>query len=432
MSFDSEQLARHLGQIPHGQRLRVAYSGGVDSHCLLHALAGLCRLRPDITLTAIHIHHGLSPNADDWASHCQRVCRDLDIRCELVRVCATPKPGESPEAAARAARYAAFEGLITSGDWLLTAHHCDDQAETLLLQLLRGAGVRGLAAMAKSSPLGKGLLIRPLLGVARDEIKAYARWHDLAWIEDESNLNLGFDRNLLRHEIMPRLASRWPSAAATISRSAGHCAEALELLDALADEDLQSLIDADHCALSVSGLKNMREARQRNVLRYWIYRQGHDLPDARQLEGILVDVVQAAWDAVPCVGWSESEIRRYRDKIYLMHRLKPHDPSQVIPWTDLGSPLYLPSLDMVLQPGEGVGSRALEYIRHHGLSVTVRFRRGGEICRLPGKSHHQELKKLFQEHGVPPWLRERIPLIYTGERLIRAVGYFDCDFADKD
>lgn len=430
MSFDGDTLGRILAPLPRGQCLRVAYSGGVDSHSLLHALGALRLARPDLVLGALHVHHGLSPNADRWADHCRATCDALGIPCEVIRVRAAPGPGESPEAAARAARYAAFAARVETGDWLLTAHHCDDQAETLLLQLLRGAGVRGLAAMARSAPFGAGRLLRPLLDFTRAEIEAYARRHRLVWIEDESNLDPGFDRNLLRQEIMPRLRARWPAAATTIARSASHCAEAQQLLDELAREDLRTLATEDPAALSVPGLAGMLAHRQRNVLRHWIVQAGHDLPDTRVLERIIGELIPAAPDALPCVAWSDTEVRRYRSRFYLMRRLKPHDPAQIIPWDDLSAPLHIDSIDKTLRAAEVFGGGGIELVHQQGLSVTIRFRRGGERCRLPGKTHHQELKKLFQERGVPPWLRERIPLIHAGEQLVAVVGYFDCAWPD--
>ncbi|MEW5756582.1 MAG: tRNA lysidine(34) synthetase TilS [Pseudomonadota bacterium] len=430
MAFSSEHLAQHLDLPNAPQRIWVAYSGGVDSHCLLHALAALSPRHPALDLNAVHVHHGLSLNADAWAAHCRAVCAQLQIPIQLIHVDAKPANGQSPEAAAREARYAALRRIVQPGDWLLTAHHQDDQAETLLLQLLRGSGVKGLAGMPARSAFAQGLLLRPLLDFSRAELEDYARAQGLRWVEDESNLFRGYDRNFLRHELVPLLRERWPAAQALFARTARHCAEAAELLDELARLDLQAILAEDSQTIHIPALLALSESRQRNALRGWITAAGFRLPETAQLEQIQRNVLHAAWDATPCVRCGAAEVRRYRDGLYLMKALAPHDPAQRIAW-DMTQPLALPQLDVGLVAKADVG-KGLAQARLTGAHITVRFRQGGEHCRPVGRAHHHDLKKLFQEAGVPPWRRDRIPLIFVDDRLAQVVGHWvDEAFAAK-
>ncbi len=241
-----EHLFRALSVYRDIKRLWVAYSGGRDSHVLLSLLAAIrARLEP-VELHIVHVNHDLSPNAAKWAQHCAMVCQALKLPYQALNVDATPMVGESQEAAARNARYQALEQLLVAGDALCTAHHQEDQAETLLLQLMRGAGPKGLAAMPESAPLGEALLLRPLLGVSRDTLCSYAQTQGLEWIDDESNFDTRFDRNYLRREVMPRLKKRWPAAAQTVSRSAAHCAKASHTLQSVAKVDFDRVQGADH------------------------------------------------------------------------------------------------------------------------------------------------------------------------------------------
>ncbi len=422
MGFTPELLAQHLVLPDAPQRIWVAYSGGVDSHCLLHALAALRSRHPHLELMAVHVHHGLSPHADAWAAHCRAACAQLQIPFQLIHVDAQAGPGQSPEAAAREARYAALRGIVQPGDWLVTAHHQDDQAETLLLQLLRGAGVKGLAGMPARSEFAKGVLVRPLLDFSRADLEAYARAQGLHWVEDESNLHRGYDRNLLRHELLPRLRQRWPAAQEVLARAARHCGEAATLLDELARIDLQAILAGDARTLHIPALLALSAARQRNALRCWMAAAGFRRPETAQLEQIQRKVLHSAWDATPCVRCGEAEVRRYRDGLYLMKALPVHDPAQRLAW-DMTQPLSLPQLDLALVAKTGVGE-GMAQAQLSGARITVRFRQGGEHCQPVGRRHRHELKKLFQEAGVPPWQRDRIPLIFVEDQLAQVVGYW--------
>ncbi len=418
--FSPQKLLRAIAELPSARRYWIAYSGGLDSHVLLHSLAALRERLPVAELAAVHVDHGLSPAAAAWARHCAEVCEGLKVPLTLLRVDARPRRGESPEAAARNARYRAIEPLLGEGDGLLTAHHQDDQAETVLLQALRGSGPRGLAAMPVWNPFGEGWQGRPLLGFRRDELRAHARAEGLCWVEDESNFDTGIARNYLRHEVVPRLRRRWPAMATTLSRVASHAADAAHLLDQLAAQDL---VVAEDGGLEIGHLAALDAARQRNLLRYWIHRSGLPVPDAVHLQRVLDEVIPAAPDALPRVAWTGAELRRYRSRLYLMPPLPAHDASQVFEWRMEG-PLHLPD-GGILRAVPVLGGGMARDLRSADC-VTVRFRRGGERCRPAGVPYTRKLKKLLQERGIPPWLRERIPLLYLGEELAAVADLFVC------
>nr|MDQ2696310.1 tRNA lysidine(34) synthetase TilS [Pseudomonadota bacterium] len=293
---DIAAVAELLAAWPQVTQLRVGYSGGVDSHVLLHILATHREALGGRRLAAVHVNHGLAAQAAVWEAHCAAVCRELGVALEVVRVDARPRPGESPEAAARRARYAAFAGLLRADTALLTAQHLDDQAETLLLQLLRGAGPRGLAAMPAAAPLGKGRLLRPFLEIRRDAITAYAQDHGLTWVEDASNADTRLDRNYLRHQVMSVLRRRWPAAAQTLGRSARLCADAAALLDDLADADLARAAGGRPDKLQLEALQNLDPPRRRNALRRWFDVLDLPPPAAVHLRHILDDVIAAPRD----------------------------------------------------------------------------------------------------------------------------------------
>ncbi|HRY16619.1 MAG TPA: tRNA lysidine(34) synthetase TilS, partial [Candidatus Competibacteraceae bacterium] len=408
-----DDLAALLDNHPHTCHLIVGYSGGLDSHVLLHLLATNRAYWPERTLAAVYVDHGLQIASAGWGEHCARICRELDIPFRVLRIDARPTPGESPEAAARRARYAALAAELNLGAALLTAHHRDDQAETLLLQLLRGAGPHGLAAMPTASRLGPGWLLRPLLDVDRSGLLAYALKHDLRWIEDVSNIDTDFDRNYLRHRILPLLRERWPAVARNLARSAQWCAETADWLDAGADADLARVTTQRPDTLHIPALRALGEPRQRNALRRWLRRLGLPVPDSRQLRHILHDALTAARNRQPCIRWPGGEVRRYRNTLYAMPPPPPHDSRQTLIWratADGWPPLELPGLGTLgLRAAVGAGLRADLLV---GGLLLVRFRQGGERFRPVGRHHSQKLKKLLQEAGFPPWERDRLPLIY--------------------
>lgn len=412
-----------LTAYPHIRHFVVAYSGGMDSHALLHLLAFQRAQWPERPLAAVYVDHGLQAASSAWGEHCRQVCRELGVAFQVLQVDARPMLGESPEAAARHARYRALAQELGPNTALLTAHHRDDQAETLLLQLLRGAGPHGLAAMPAAARLGQGWLLRPLLEVDRARILAYARAQRLNWIEDTSNTDIGFDRNYLRHQVLPLLRERWPAVNRALACSAQLCAETAIWLDEEADADLTQAATHRPDCLQIPALRELTEQRQRNVLRRWLRRLGLPSPGSRHLQHILRDALAVPRDRKPCVHWFGSEVRRYRDRLYAMPPLAPHDARQVILWQPDATgqpPLPIPWLGRLrFQTTVGAGLRATALA---GATLTVRFRQGGERFRPMGRCHSQELKKLLQEAGIPPWERDRLPLLYRNDVLLAVVG----------
>jgi tRNA(Ile)-lysidine synthase len=417
------RLASTLERLPRPRAFQVAYSGGLDSTVLLHAMAGL-REGLGARLHAVHVDHGLSPAAAEWGEHCRAQCERLSIELAVLRVDARPVDGEGVEAAARRARYRALTGVVGPGDCLLTAHHQDDQAETLLLQLLRGGGPRGLAAMPLASRFSAGWHVRPLLDCARAELRRYALDSGLAWVEDASNADTGLRRNFVRHDVLPRLARHWPAAARTLARSAARCAEAAALLREVAEQDLSALAGPSPDELPVAGLLALSPVRRANLLRHWIERLGLPLPRSADLARIEREAMAARPDGTPSVAWPGAEVRRFRGVLHAMKPLPPLPSGRVIAW-DLGRPARLPAGGVLeALPGEGAG---LSRTRAFGRDATIRFRQGGERCRPAGRGHRHALKKLLQEAAVPPWLRDRIPLLYLDDELVAVPGVCVCE-----
>ncbi|MEJ2479240.1 MAG: tRNA lysidine(34) synthetase TilS [Acidihalobacter sp.] len=425
-SFAVEALAFELGRLPCSGRWVVGFSGGADSYALLHALAALDGLGRDVV--AVHVHHALQPQAEEWVSQCAGMAQALGAQFQVLRVDVRETSEQGVEAAAREARYAALEQCMRSGDVLLTAHHRDDQAETLLLQLLRGAGPAGLAGMPQLTPFGIGWHARPLLGQTRESLQEYLRLRGLEWIEDPSNRSLDAARNYLRHRIMPVLQARWPAAGRTLARAAQHQAETLELTTALGRTDIEAASAGEPGTLSVAALRTLTRARLHNALRVWLADKNLPVPNAARLEQVRGRVLHASVDAQPHLRWPGGELRRYRDALYAMPPLPPHDPAQVIAWDRFDEPLDIPALGRELSVAELRSD--LDALRCAGEPVNIRFRRGGERCRVRGKAHSRALKTLLQEAGVPPWERDRIPLLYVGERLQEVIGYWLC--AERD
>jgi tRNA(Ile)-lysidine synthase len=323
------------------------------------------------------------------------------------------------EADARRERYARLARHVGPGEVLLTAHHRDDQAETLLLQLLRGAGLPGLAAMPAIQEFSAGRHARPLLEFSRRDLDAYAIREKLSWIEDASNRDTRWPRNFLRERVLPLVMERWPAAPRLLGRTARHTVDALALLDEIADADLGCCRKENAAALSIAALQRLTAPRQRNVLRYWIRVRGFPAASALQLEHVRAQVRASPRTRRALVTWPGTEVRRYRDTLVVRTPVGAPDKNLSLAW-NLPAPLVLPGTGRQLRavPATGAG---LSQNRVAGAVLTVRFRRGGESCLLPGRAHHHSLKKLLQEAGVPPWERERLPLVFVNGALA-AVG----------
>ena len=397
------------------QQIWIAYSGGLDSQVLLHAVAQLRPQLPQQKLRAIHIHHGLHSQADYWAQHCQASCQALAIPCEIIHVQVRQAPRESLEANARTARYQAIAQLLAPKDIVLTAQHTDDQAETVLLQLFRGAGVAGLAAMPMVTRLALGWLIRPLLNYTRAQLYAYAQQAQLQWIEDSSNTDIRFDRNFLRHQIIPQLQQRWPSLSQTLNRSARHQAEAHELVQDLAQIDWETCRTNHLTQLNLEALATLRPARQRQVIRYWLNQCQLPIPSSAQLQQLLHNFLSAKTDRQPVISWRGLEIRRYRQLLFAMPPLPPQPAaSYQLTWL-LPQLLILPLGQLTAVPVLGQGLALPS-----GTVLQIRFRQGGEVFHWHG--HQRVVKKLLQTLQLPPWQRYFIPLVYLNTTLV-AIPY---------
>lgn len=407
-------LARHLlPAVP--ARICIGLSGGLDSTVLLHLAANL-RRRLAFELFAVHVHHGLSPHAEEWAEFACKSAQAQRIECTVAHVAVSRRAELGVEAAARAERYAVFERQHCEA--LLLAQHRDDQAETVLLNLLRGSGVRGLAAMPECRVLKSGAqVLRPLLEISRSELLAYAQTHGLRWIEDESNTDQSLDRNFLRHTIFPQLQTVFPGAHATLARTAEHLAEADALLAELAQTDLQDCLTQD--GFDLEAASGLSPARMRNALRYWLnaYRI---VPDARAFESLLSMMCESRSDATPVWVWRAQAVRRFRRQLYLTPACLPIGPSVEFEWQG-GALTHVPSWNGALHWNKtpnaiGIAERFLAG------RLALRERQGGEALRLRADGPTRSLKHLYQEAGTPPWLRESTPLLWIDDRLAAVPG----------
>ncbi len=407
------ELGRH---VPRGARLTLALSGGVDSIALLDLLAGLAPRHP-FALDCLHVNHGLSPNAPAWARFARAAAGRYGLRCAVRKVDLTPYRALGLEGAARAARYAAFAALRS--DFVALAQHQDDQAETVLLQLVRGAGLAGLAGMpsvraqAAGSRVGPAVF-RPLLGVGRAEIDAFARARGLAWKDDESNTDLRRARNLVRHRILPLLAEINPRAAANLARSAALAAEANDVLMAVAAED------AGDGALAVAGLAGLPQARAANALRGLLARAGVAAPGRARLDEALRQLVGARADAAVRIPVGDAEIRRYRGQVWVVRRMPPVPRAFAVRWP--GRPVWrIPELGGVLRIRR-VQGRGLSATAAASGPIEVRVRRGGERFRPDERRPRRTLKMLLQESEIPPWERSQLPLLHCNGALAWVPG----------
>jgi len=394
--------------------LCVALSGGLDSSVLLVALAQLANAgRLTARLRAIHVDHALHADSAQWARACRELANSHGVACDEVRVAVQQGVGQSPEAAAREARYAALAARLEPGEVLLTAHHADDQLETILLQWLRGGGLRAIAGMA---PLGRfgatAWHARPLLKFTRDELATWAGGQGLHWQDDPSNLDRRFDRNYLRLEVLPALRQRWPAVAATAGRVSDYARDALEAEAACVAEDLPRVLAGT--AIELGALRSLPEPRQRALLRAWLAGLGLPPASARTLAALQRDVTIAAEDRIPETRWPGAVVRRYRGRLHAAAagEVEPHEGS----WQTTGGETYAWSngSSIALLPDVGAGiSRARLPVR-----VDVRQRTGGEAFLPAGGSHHRPLRKWLQEHDVLPWRRGNLPLLFAGGRLV--------------
>jgi tRNA(Ile)-lysidine synthase len=416
MTLESDLLAR-LQAWRAAPVWYVAFSGGLDSTVLLHLMTRLCHQQELPPLRAVHIHHGLQDAADAWPEHCRQLCSTLGVPL-LVRSVQVD-PGASLERAAREARYRAFAAILQEQDLLLLAQHQDDQAETVLYRLLRGAGVRGLSAMAESRALGGAKLLRPFLDVPRRELLAYAQEHALPWVEDPSNSDTQWARNFLRREIFPRLRQHWPQVSAVLARCARHQAQAQVLLDELAELDhqaCQARLPMEWLNLPCLNLEQVRQlsdARQANLLRYWLAAHTR-LPDSRHWQGWR-NLRDACGGANPRWRLEQGELRRHGALLLWC------DQQWREPWDDEPQAWRDPQVPLVL-PGNG--RVWFEGVPPQGV-LSIGYRQGGERIALPGRGR-RDLKRLLQEAGVPELVRARLPLLLCDGQVQAVAEIMDC------
>jgi len=415
MSIEN-QVAAALASQPGATKIVVALSGGIDSVVLLDAVLSLKSLT--IPVIAVHVHHGLSEKADSWLMFCSDLCARYNIYFCGERV-SIPDFSQGVEAAARDARYAALSKHLDEHTVLLTAQHQDDQAETLLLALKRGSGVRGLAAMPSVLVLGQGRLLRPLLSTSRADIEAYARLKGLEWVEDDSNRDNQFDRNFFRLDVLPALNQRWPGFSANVARSAQLAGQANELLDEIANEDLTQVRIARN-QLNLTTLIALSDARVNNLLRLWLRQFDIEMPSQLQLAQLVRQMCHAKVDSDPIIDLGQFSVRRYQQAIYLVAKDIECVASR-LDW-DVCEPLFL---------GNGLGaieanaSNELPALRQPLESeiVSVHFSVAGSIKVAPhGRDKRRTIKKLLQEYNVPTWQRQYVPFIYYNQQLVCAVG----------
>ena len=402
-------------------RIVVAYSGGIDSTVLLHLLSRATFATP-IKLFAVHVNHGIDAAADQWQLYCQNVAKDWSLAFKALSVEVARTHRQGLEAAARSARYQTLRAQLASGDLLVTAHHSGDQAETVLLRLVRGAGVAGLSAIAEYFPFGKGVLARPLLGFSRSDIEAYAKQHRLHWIEDPSNADLSYDRNYLRHRVTPALRQRWQAWDTTLARAARHQSQADTLLGLEAARWLARCMPSGSHHLSHKAFISLATAYQKPVLRAWLAMHDMPIPDESQLN-YLHDKVTLSAQArnAEIFSWAGATVHLYRGLLYASRGIAKV-PEQRLEWQ--------PRVDFLL-PENGIKLRWTELIRQAPAlaetALSVDFRRGGERCARAGGRFHQSLKKIFQSYHVPPWQRDYVPLIYAEGRIRLIWNILRCD-----
>lgn len=406
-------------------RFFVAFSGGLDSHVLLHALATL-RRRYGPGLVALHVDHALDPRSREWSRHCAEIAASLGVPLIARRIEGIVSGGDGLEAAARDARYRWFRELVRANDVLLTAHHRGDQAETLLYNLLRGAGTRGIAAMPAERAFSSGILARPFLDLPRVSLKRYAVDHDLQWIDDPANERLDFDRNFVRHRLMPLIFSRWPAAEGNLARASLNAADAQAILDQVAlrhiaestlSEALNPLSGAP--VLNAAVLRDLSPEEFSNAVRRWVADEGFRAPSRRRIGYLREALVVPSERVSGRFAWDLAEIHRYRDALYLFGRLG-REERRSTRWR-VDEPLAVAGTSLALVGRNVEGANLSRRLVARG-ELSVDWCTGDRKIRTARGGPRKSLRKLFQEAGVPPFMRRVLPRIVLGDDLICVPG----------
>lgn len=416
-AFGPGTIAGFAAAFPLGSRFVVAFSGGADSLALLHAFTRARERDPGLRLCAVHVDHHLHPESTRWTRQCMEVCRQLSVECAVLDADVKRNGvGHGSEGVARAARYAAFERIISTQDILCTAHSQDDHVETVLLNLLRGAGPRGLAGIPAQRRIGEGTVARPVRGVSRAVLHAYARATGFPLIHDPANEDQHFSRVILRRQVIPVLETRWPGMRTTLARAAERSRESADMLDVLAAIDLELAGGIGGATLDVDAVDTLEPARRRNAIAGWLRAQGIASPGARRIEQIARDVIRARSDAMPCVRLGAIEVRRFQRRLYLVPRIGPVVVQVVHRWQIPESLTF----DHGVLAWESCTDGGLDdSIRD--MEITVRCRGDDAKWMKPLHVRGRSLKKRFQSLGIPPWERGRIPLVYAGD-VLAAIG----------
>lgn len=414
-----------LLSLPSAREYCFALSGGLDSVSLLSLLVPILRARGAV-LRAIHVHHGLSPNADAWADFCLNLCRELNVSCQLHKVQVKPD-GAGLEAAARQARYQTFEHELRSGEVLLQGHHQDDQAETVLLRLMRGAAPSELVAIPQSRSLGQGSLFRPWLGVARQTLLTAAEQAGLRWIEDESNQDLALDRNYLRHAVLPVLAERWPQARAALARVALQARQQAQLLDQLLAPSLATALRMTPFGpvLRLDALRSLSDLHRNALIRRWLESISVPQIPAAILQRLEREVLAARADASPELRWGQHTLRVYRGDLFYVTAAETSNQSHLFAQTDLPLSVELNGWRVELAESEGCPdtdasalAAVLAVLPDEGF-FELRGKRQNDALRLHS-GQHQAMQRVCQDLGIPPWWRASWPMLFVGDVLICA------------
>ena len=417
------QLTRHF---PDQSDFLIGLSGGVDSVVLLDLFAQL-RENRTLNLRAIHIHHGLSSNADSWVAFCEKLCERYAIPLTVQKVKVEGKQGL--EANARQARYQAIQSHIRANEVLVTAHHQDDQVETFLLALKRGSGIKGLGAMQAVSFLQKIPIFRPLLAISKQEILAYAQQRKLVWIEDESNQRDDFDRNFLRNQVLPLLNQRWAQFNPMVARASRHCAEQQLLIEELLAEELATRFNPQDGSLSITHFAQCSPLKQQQLIRLWLQHLQVEMPSQAQLAQILDNLIFSEQDKNPQVKLGDKEIRRYQERIFVVSAVEQVTPFEMILPPQMDVKFSLPNeIGTIIRTADSIICKKSDKIDRLLLPkelrdkpLTLKLNHSGKV-KCYGKPHREEIKKIWQKNSVPVWQRTRTPLVFFDEQFVGLIN----------
>jgi tRNA(Ile)-lysidine synthase len=417
-SLSKDNFLSKINNFPGSRKYWIAFSGGMDSSVLLHLFyLNKDEIKQDIEV--LYVNHGLQKESSKWGDFCEEQCRLYGLTFTQLLIKEDCPKGVSVEAWAREKRYSIIEEVMNESDVLFTAHHQDDQVETFFMQALRGAGARGLASMPIVKLVNDVFHSRPLLNYSREILQRFAEENNLIWQDDESNMDCRYDRNYIRHKIIPVVEERWPSYRETISRLINHQQEYKVLLDDLASNDLDHTQHNESMVLDLEKIKCLSDERQKNLILYWLSKSKLDLPGSRNLAQIILDIICSPVDKSPCVTWKNTEVRRYKNLLYASKKTQEHDITVELTWKPEQA-LNVLNETLTAKPGNGKG---ISKLKTKDADFVIRYRRGGEKIHPNNMEHLKTVKQLFQEKSVIPWLRDRIPLVYINEKLAVIPGF---------